>query len=57
MLKVVVVIDANPQNSPQAVIIGGLQLVPLCLCQRPRLITVDKVWNDEKAINLHLSLR
>lgn len=40
MLKVVAISDADPQNTPQAAAIRGLQPIPLCLRQRPRLTIV-----------------
>jgi hypothetical protein len=56
MLKVVAVSDANPKNSPQAAAVRGLQPIPLCLRQKPRLTTIDEVWNDERVKNFHLGL-
>ncbi len=56
MLKAMVVSDADPQNPFQAPIVRGFQPVALCLCQRPHLTTIDEVWNDKRAKNLHLGL-
>jgi hypothetical protein len=56
MLKVVAVNDVDPQNPPKAAVLCGLQPVPLCMCQRPCLIIVNKMRNDKRATNLHLGL-
>jgi hypothetical protein len=56
MLKVVAISDVDPQNPPQAIVVHSFQHAPMCLCQRPHLITVDKIQNDKKAKNFHLGM-